>query len=154
MAKDGKGSNRAHRPRPPFRAIEGIGSKAWGYLSRNAVFVLVEFYRKFNGYNRYDLSLTYGEVKSKMTNRPFSDALLELVSFGFIDMRRYGRLERHCSIYGLSNRWRRLDKQPQKLAEIEPLVNQIKFLRREPGDVKKRMEISKLRKNILKLGTG
>ena len=152
--KDGKHSGKAYKPKPPYRSIEGIASKPWGYLSRNAVFVLVEFYRKFNGYNRYDLSLTYGEVKSKMTNRPFADALLELVSFGFIDMRRYGRLERQCSIYGLSNRWRKLDKQPQKLAEIEPLVNQIIILRREKGGPKKRMEISKLRKSILKLGTG
>ena len=154
MAKDGKGGERAHKPRPPFRAVEGIGSNAWDRLSRNGVFVLIKFYRKFNGFNRYDLSLTYVEVRKKMTNRPFSDAVLELISFGFIDLRRPGRLERQCSIYSLSDRWRRLSKDPKRLDQIEALLRKIILLRREKGGIKKRVQINKLRKQILQFGTG
>ena len=154
MAKDGKGSERAHKPRPPFRAIEGIGSEPFKCLSRNGIFVLVKIYEKFNGYNRYDISLTYSEVKKKMSNRLLADAIFENVAFGFVDIRRLGRLERTCSIYGLSNRWRKLDKHPQELAEIEVLLKQIKVLKRKKGGMKKRMKISELRKKVLQIGIG
>lgn len=154
MAKQRNQTSGAYKPKKPFKSIEGIGSKSWEMLSRNAVFVLVKFYEKFKGYNRYDLSLTYGEVRHKMTNRPFADALLELISFGFLDKKRSGRLERQCSIYGLSSRWSRLDQQPIKLDEIKLLVDKIKILRREKGSVEKRMEINKLYKKILKLSMG
>lgn len=126
----------------------------WKKLSRDAVFVLNKFYEKFNGYNRYDLSLTYDEVKSKISNRPFSNALLELLAFGFIDIKRPGRLERECSIYGLSNRWRRLDEEPKILDEIEVFMKEIKNLKRKPGGQKKRMRINELRIKALDLGTG
>lgn len=120
-------------------------------MSRNAVFVWFRFYEKFNGFNRYDLSLTYGEVKSKMSNTLFSRAIWELIGFGFIDVRRFGRLERNCSLFGLSNRWKKLSEEPKKLDEIEKLLNQIELLKRQPGSLKKRMKIRELRNKILKV---
>ena len=154
MAKHKDQISGAYKPKKPYRSVEGIGSMPWKMLSRDAVFVLNKFYEKFNGYNRYDLSLTYDEVKSKISNRPFSNALLELLAFGFIDIKRPGRLERECSIYGLSNRWRKLDKEPKILDEIEALVKEIKNLKRKPGGQKKRVRINKLFNEILNLGTG
>ena len=152
MAKHKDQISGAYKPKKPYRSVEGIGSMPWKKLSRDAVFVLNKFYEKFNGYNRYDLSLTYDEVKSKISNRPFSNALLELLAFGFIDIKRPGRLERECSIYGLSNRWRRLE--PKILDDIEVFLKEIKNLKRKPGEQKKRMRINELRKKILDLGTG
>ena len=154
MAKNKNQISGAYKPKKPYRSVEGIGSMPWKKLSRNAVFVLNKFYEKFNGYNRYDLSLTYDEVKNKISNRPFSNALLELLAFGFIDIKRPGRLERECSIYGLSNRWRRLDEEPKILDEIEVSLKGIKNLKRKPGGQKKRMRINELRKKVLDLGTG
>jgi len=145
---------KAYKPGQPFRTIEGIGTEAFSRLSRNAVFILVKFYEKFNGYNRYDLSLTFGEIKNKMSNTLFSRSIWELTGFGFIDVRRFGRLEKNCSLYGLSNRWRKLNNQPEKLDQIQKLLAEIEDLRRQPGSQKKRMEIYRLRKTVLKLGTG
>ena len=154
MAKHKDQISGAYKPKKPYRSVEGIGSMPWKKLSRDAVFVLNKFYEKFNGYNRYDLSLTYDEAKSKISNRPFSNALLELLAFGFIDIKRPGRLERECSIYGLNNRWRRLDEEPKILDEIEVSLEEIKNLKRKPGGQKKRMRINELRKKVLDLGTG
>ena len=154
MAKHKDQISGAYKPKKPYRSVEGIGSMPWKKLSRDAVFVLNKFYEKFNGYNRYDLSLTYDEVKNKISNRPFSNALLELLAFGFIDIKRPGRLERECSIYGLSNRWRRLDEEPKILDEIEVSLKEMKNLKRKPGGQKKRMRINELRKKVLDLGTG
>jgi hypothetical protein len=143
---------KAYQPRQPFRTVEGVEGAAWEKLSRNAVFVLMEFYRKFNGYNRYDLSLTYREVKNKMSNTLFSRAVWELIGYGFIDVRRFGRLERNCSLFGLSSRWRELGHHPEKLHEIEKLLKKVESLKREPGSLKKRIEISKIRNKVFNLG--
>ncbi len=147
-----KNSGKAYKPRPPFRTLEGIESAAWDKLSRDAVFAITEFYKKFNGYNRYDLSLTYKEVRKKMSNRPFSRSIWELIGYGFIDVRRFGRLERNCSIYGLSNRWRHLSEKPEVLNQIEKLLKEIERLKRERASRKKRMNIREFQNKILKLG--
>lgn len=146
-----KNRTKAYQPRLPFRTVEGIGTEASKRLSRNAVFVWFKFYEKFNGFNRYDLSMTYREIKNKMSNTLFSRAIWELVGYGFIDVRRFGRLERNCSLFGLSNRWRKLCDEPKKLNEIEKLLNQIELLKRQPGSLKKRMKIYELRTKILKI---
>lgn len=121
---------------------------AWQKLSRNAVFVLMKFYEKFNGYNRYDLSLTYKEMKHKLSSLLFSNSILELEGFGFIDIRRLGRLERNCSLYGISNRWRKLSENPEALDKIEQTINIIQKKKRELSSAKKRMEINVLKKSL------
>lgn len=143
---------KAYQPKQPFRTVEGFEGAAWEKLSRNAIFVLTEFYRKFNGYNRYDLSLTYGEVKNKISNTPFSRATWELIGYGFIDVRRFGRLERNCSLFGLSSRWRNLSEEPKKLDEIGELLTQVEHLKRQSGGQKKRMKMYERRHKILSLG--
>jgi len=152
MDRRNKEKTTAYQPRQPFRTVEGIEGAAWEKLSRNAVFVLIEFYRKFNGYNRYDLSLTYREVKNKMSNTLFSRAVWQLIGYGFIDVRRFGRLERNCSLFGLSNRWRKLSENPEKLDAIEKLLEEVEDLKRQPGSLEKRMKIHKLRYKVLNLG--
>ena len=125
-------SQNAYKPRPPFRTVEGIESLAWEKLSCVAVWVLMEFYRKFDGHNRQNLSLTYREVKPKMANGTFSKALRELGGFGFIDVKRYGRLERYASLYALSHRWKKLSRQPERLDKIRKLLVRAEKVKRIP----------------------
>ena len=113
----------------------------------------MKFYEKFNGYNRDDLSLTYSEMKSKITCRPFTSALWEVIGFGFLDRKKDGGLERRCNIYGFSNRWRNLEGENEKLDEIEKHLKRIEELKRQPGDAEKRREINRLRAELLKLST-
>lgn len=112
----------------------------------------MEFHSKFNGYNRYNLSLTYREVMNKMSSLLFTRSIWELIGFGFLDLKRTGRLERYCSLYGISDRWKRLSNDPEKLCVIEELLNEIEQMKRQPGSLKKRMEMWKLRHEVLKLG--
>ncbi len=144
-----RSSGNAYKPKKPFKTIEGIGTKPWMRLSRNAVYVLDRFYEKFNGYNRNDLSLTYLEMKNKMSGRLFTTSLWELIGFGFIHKVRQGRLERECSIYKLSNRWRKLENDPKTLDEIELLLEKIEKLMRKKRSIEKLMRINKLRNRIL-----
>lgn len=146
-----RSSGNAYKPKRPFKTIEGIGTEPWRRLSRNAVYVLNRFYAKFDGYNHDNLSLTYGEMKDKMSNRLFSTALWELMGLGFIDRVREGRLERECSIYRLSNRWRKLENEPKTLDEVESLLKKVEDLKREKGSVEKRIRIKELRIRALKL---
>ena len=80
-----KRSGKAYRPKPPFITVEGIKSEVYEYLSPIAVWVLCEFYRKFNGYNRQNLSLTGKDVKGKISTTTLSKSIWELVAYGFID---------------------------------------------------------------------
>ena len=152
MTQSRKHNGKAYKPKPPFSSVEGIGTAPWKRLDMGACGVLMEFYDKFNGYNRYDLSLTYKEVKNKMSSLIFSRYLWQLIGFGFLDIRRTGRLMRYCSLFGLSNRWRKLWKEPEKLDEIEKLLNRVELLKRKPGSKKKRMKMRELRNKILNLG--
>lgn len=143
---------KAYQPKLPFRTVEGIGSPPWEKLDMGAIGVLMKFYGKFNGYNRYDLSLTYREVKHKLSSLLFTRFIWQLIGFGFLDRRRTGRLMRNCSLYGISNRWRKLCEEPEKLDKIEKLLNEIEDLKRQPGSSEKRMRIYKLRYKVLNLG--
>lgn len=139
----------AYKVKRPFKCIEGLGTDVWMMLSRNAGYVLDRFYVKFNGYNRSDLPLTYREMKDKMSFRLFSSVIWELIGFGFIDSLKPGGLERKSTVYGLSNRWRKLLNEPEKLEKIKTLLNEIETLKRKPGGYDKRMKIRELKKKIL-----
>ncbi len=143
---------KAYQPKQPFQTVEGVGTTAWKKLAMAAVGILMEFYSKFNGFNRYDLSLTYREVKNKMSSLLFTRFLWQLIGFGFLDIRRTGRLMRNCSLFGISNRWRKLCEEPENLDVIEKLLKQIELIKRQRGSQKKRMKMWELRNKILKLG--
>jgi hypothetical protein len=128
-----KHARKPYRPRPPFKVIEGVGTPPFKKLDPFAQCVLVRFYEKFNGFNRSDLSLTYGELRPIMSSLIFSRSIWQLIGFGFLDVIRSGRLERNVSLYGLSDRWRRfcepssekeLDRIAATLTEIETLKRQ------------------------------
>lgn len=125
-------NNNAYRPQPPYASVVGIKSLAWGKLSRDAVWALMEFYRKFNGKNRKNLSLTYLEVKGKISNGTFNKAIWELIGYGFIHVVRSGRLERNASIYELCDKWEYLSNQPEKLNRNEKLLARLEKVRRKP----------------------
>ena len=130
--KSQKSNNDAYRPTPPFRTVEGIESPAWKKLSRDAVWVLMEIYIKFNGNNRSNLSLTYLEVKGKISNGTFTKAIWELIGYGFIRVRRFGRLNQNASIYELCDKWKYMSDQPEKLDQNEKLLKRLEKTRRIP----------------------
>ncbi|MFW6173284.1 MAG: hypothetical protein ACOC5T_06015 [Elusimicrobiota bacterium] len=117
-----KRSNNAYQPKKPFKSVEGADSPAWEMLSPYAVWVLMEFYKKFDGYNRNCLKLSYSEVSNKVSNNTFNKAVWELKSLGFIDVVRSGRLERNNTLYALTNRWKGLSKKPDYLYSISKLL--------------------------------
>lgn len=86
-----------------------------------------------------------------MSSRLFTTALWELMGFGFIDRVRLGKLERECSIYRLSNRWRKLENDLKILDEIELILEKVEKLMRKKGGAEKRMRMNKLRNRILRL---
>lgn len=149
-----KNKRRAFRPRPPFRIVEGAGTEPFQCLSPEAVWTLLRLYAKFNGYNRADLSCTFNEVKDTMSGRVFSRALWQLIGFGFIDVRQFGRLERTCSIFSLSDRWRRLCgvEAAVRRGEIGNRLEEIERLKRErwpsARQSEKRQRIAALRKRV------
>ena len=144
----------AYKPRSPFAIVEGAGTPPFKKLSPEAVWVLLELYRKFNGYNRGDLSLTFNEVSRTMSGRVFSRALWELIGFGFIDVNRPGRLERTCTIFGFSDRWRQLraPEAEDRRAKIGALLEEIEKLKREKWEEgrksEKRQRIAALRRAV------
>lgn len=141
----------AYKPKKPFWTIEGVGSEAWKRLDFGAVGLLMKFYEKFNGYNRANLSVTYREVKNKVSSLVFTRWIWQLIGYGFLDVKRQGRLERKCSLYGLSDRWRRLSEQPKKLDEIEELLAKIEKLKRQRARPGKLDEIRALRHQIINI---
>ena len=120
----------AYRPKPPFRSVEGIESLAWSKLSPHAVWVLMEFYGKFDGYNRSNLTLSYSEVRTKMANGTFNKSIWELVGYGFIKVIRFGRLERNNSLYALTNRWKGLNENSRKIKKVEKLLSRLERVKR------------------------
>jgi hypothetical protein len=125
-----KRSGRAYQPKKPFKSVEGADSDAWEMLSPYAVWVLMGFYKKFDGYNRNCLKLSYSEVSNKIANNTFNKAIWELKSFGFIDVVRSGRLERNNTLYALTNRWKGLSKKPEKLIGISKLLKRAEKAKR------------------------
>lgn len=123
-------SKKAYRPSKPFKSVEGADSLAWRKLSPYAVWVLMELYRKFDGYNRNCLKLSYSEVNKTISNGTFSKAIWELKGLGFIDVVRPGRLEKNNTIYALTNRWKGLSSKPNKLNKIVKLLKRIEKAKR------------------------
>jgi hypothetical protein len=155
-------TKRVYRPRPPFRSVEGIESPAWERLSPNAVWALMELYKRFNGKNRGSLTLPYREVNGKMANGTLSNSIWELRGYGFVDVKRFGRLERNNSVYALSDKWRKLSENSKKLHKIEKLLKKAEKVGRIVTPKKlsenqkfefrtrRRQMVRKIRKQILK----
>ena len=61
-------SNKVYKPKKPFRSVEGIESPAWEQLSVHAIWILMEFYKCFDGYNRNCLYLSYKTVGHKVAS--------------------------------------------------------------------------------------
>jgi len=136
--------------RAPFKIIEGVDTEPFVRLSPWAVWVLARFYIKWDGRtrNRGNLSVTYKEVGQTISSATFIRALWELVGFGFLDVARFGRLERNASLYALSDRWRGLSD-PVKCGEIECTLEEIRKLQRERGSTSKRSQLAVLRHRLL-----
>ena len=141
-----------YKAKPPFRQVEGIESPVWDQLTPHAVWCLLELYRKFYGNNRYDLSLTRGDVKHKMSPPTLTKSIWELIAFGFIDRLRWGYLEKKCSIYGLSHRWKKIGNSPQNIKSIKRLLIQIEEVSRNKKDENKKYKVRAMQNKILRIG--
>jgi len=143
----------SYKPKLPFRSVEGTESPAYKRLSRDAVWVLMEFYRKFDGFNRHCLVLTYKEISDRISSGTFSKAIWELRAFGFMDTIRPGRLERNVSIYAFSNRWKKI-KDPKRLDRIEHLLScakKVEKIKPPKGlDESKQKEFKQRRRNLVR----
>jgi hypothetical protein len=155
--REPKNKKNAYRPRPPFAIVEGAGTPPFKELSPEAVWALLRLYEKFNGRNRSNLSLTFKEASETLARRVFSRAIWQLIGFGFIDVIRWGRLERICTLFGISDRWRRLcgPEARDRRAKIKAVLKEIEILKREkwPEEAKceKRQRIAALRKSIFEI---
>jgi len=120
-----------HHPRTPFKCIEGIGSKAMKKLTGSDILVLTMLYEKFNGMNRDNISLPFHEVKERISNATFFKSIQRLVAFGFIRIVKSGRIGegQRCSIYGLSDLWRKFERNPAELERIEKVLKKIDILK-------------------------
>ena len=90
-----------------FIAIENalLASEEWNGLSSRAIHVYILFRQKFNGKNEDDISITYDEVRDKMSSVKFSKALKELKDKGILITVRPGGFDRKCNIFSIRNRW-------------------------------------------------
>ncbi|MGB7297611.1 MAG: hypothetical protein WBC70_18695 [Candidatus Aminicenantales bacterium] len=153
--RENRNRRQAYQPKLPFKTIEGIAKdvqgEAFRRLSPHSVWVLMRFYERFNGKNRSDLELTYAEVKHVMSGVLFTRSIWQLLGFGFIDVRRFGKLEANCSLFALSDRWRGLTDSPNRLDAIQVTLDEVERLKREPGSVEKRMRIRELRNSLFRV---
>lgn len=83
-----------------------------------------------------------------MSGVVFVRSIWELIGYGFLDVRRFGRLERNASLYALSDRWRSLND-PEKCGEIENTLREIRDLQRKRSVSCKRAQLSALRHRLL-----
>jgi hypothetical protein len=108
-----------------------INSEPFKKLSPNAVWVLVQFLNQKKMFtreyfdhdipikNREEISLTYSQVKGKMGNNRFSNAIRELKENGFLNLIKPGGLFRQRNIYALSNDWKFNDPKLCQIANQE-----------------------------------
>jgi hypothetical protein len=94
--------------------------------------LLMEFYSKFDGFNRSNLSVTYRDVKAKIFSLLFTRWIWQLIGYGFLEVKQWGKLERKCSIYGFTDRWRTPSEHPGKLEKIESMLKETNLLKKQP----------------------
>lgn len=125
-----------HIPRPPFKCVEGIGSQAMRKLTKSDVFVLMMLYERFNGSNRNNLELPFWQVKERISHSTFFRSIQRLCAYGFIRIVRAGQIGegRRCSIYGLSDLWRKFERKPAELASIETTLQKIEVLKKSSSE--------------------
>ncbi len=93
----------------PFVKLDNeiIDSKPFQELTIHAKWLYVEFKKRYNGKNKYNISLTQKESKAIMAINTFNKSRNQLIEKGFIDLIRRGGLWKQCSIFALSERWRK-----------------------------------------------
>jgi len=125
-----------HTPRPPFKCVEGIGSQAMRKLTRSDVFVLMMLYERFNGSNRNNLELPFWLIKERISHSTFFRSIQRLCAYGFIHVVKAGRIGegRRCSIYGLSDLWRKFERKPAELENIEATLQKIEVLKKSRSE--------------------
>jgi len=100
-----------------------LRSLAWRWLSSDAVWLYVEFKRRWPGSEFGIRTLPYDHVSWQLSWYRFDKARAELIEFGFIDALPGGGLEKARKKYRLSNRWKTLklgDRPWREIQHLEP----------------------------------
>jgi hypothetical protein len=100
-------------------------AEAWKALSPEAVYVFLEMKREHRGRSENRFSLPYAEIrKRKLIHRAkISLSILELEAFGFIDRPVKGGLHKEANVYALSERWKQISKDSEKMADAKTRIN-------------------------------
>lgn len=129
-----KSKKKKYEIEKPFTAVPNklMNNEVWKKLSPYAETCYWAIKKKYNGKNWNNLSLTYKEMKHKMSNATFSKAMLELVAYGFLKVVRWGHLYGKCSIYALYNKWNDISHVPERLSRIEITLYRLEKIKRIP----------------------
>lgn len=95
---------------------EMMDSPAWKELKPSQVCVYLQIARQYNGYNAGQLKAPYSQMG--LASATVRKAIKKLKEVGLIDIIEEGGLYKHCTVYGLSERWR-LYKRPLLAKSIE-----------------------------------
>lgn len=116
----------------PFVKLDNeiTDSKPFQELTIHAKWLFVEFKKRYNGKNKYNISFTQTESKEIMAISTFNKSRNQLIEKGFIDLIRRGGLWQQCSIFALSERWRKYgtpEFEKKNIKEIFPPIYKNKF---------------------------
>jgi len=81
-----------------------LESNEFGQLSGNAVKLLIELHRRYNGFNNGDLCATWNQLKARGWKSPgtLSRSIHELIDSGFIVLSRISYLRSKPNLYALT----------------------------------------------------
>lgn len=101
-----------------------LESAAYKTLSCTACWLYAELKYEWRGKKKNEIKLTYSDIKERKKThfRAISKAFLELEIFGFIDVIQRGGLFKGASIYALSDRWKEISDDPEKLKQANIIL--------------------------------
>ena len=96
-------------------------SKAYKALGCVACWLYAELKYEWRGKKANEIKLPYSDIKErkKIHPRAIAKAFLELEVFGFIDVVQRGGLFKGASIYALSERWKEISDDSEKLKQAK-----------------------------------
>jgi hypothetical protein len=131
MIQTGKRKNNKTNNGPFAKLDHEIAqSKSFQELTVHAKWLYVEFLLRYNGKNKYNISFTQKEAEKIMSTKAFKKARNQLIERGFIDLIRRGGLWKQCSIFALSDRWRKYgtpEFEKVNIKDILPPIYKHKF---------------------------
>lgn len=99
-----------------------MNHQAWLELTGNAIRLLMELAKQYNGYNNGDLTASWSIMKNRGFNSQstLNAALACLIQLGLVIRTREGFFypNKRCALYAIT--WQRIDECKGKYLEVEP----------------------------------